>query len=53
LDSYKIIEWPDFIDYIKGGMQLNLMIAIDFTSSNGEPDDEFSLHSFKEKGQLN
>jgi hypothetical protein len=33
-----------FLDYIKGGLQLNLSIGIDFTGSNGHPKDEFSLH---------
>jgi hypothetical protein len=26
---------PDFVDYVSGGCQLNVMIAIDFTGSNG------------------
>ena len=33
-----------FIDYLRGGMQINLSIAIDFTASNLEPSDPKSLH---------
>jgi len=45
LMSNVIIEkQPTFMDYIKGGLQLNLHIAIDFTASNGDPMDADSLH---------
>ena len=33
-----------FIDYLKGGMEINLTVAIDFTSSNNPPSDKNSLH---------
>lgn len=33
-----------FIDYLKNGVQLGLVIAIDFTGSNGHPNDQGSLH---------
>ena len=33
-----------FIDYLRGGMQINLWVAIDFTGSNGHPDTPTSLH---------
>lgn len=33
-----------FIDYLRGGMQINLSIAIDFTASNLIPSDPKSLH---------
>jgi hypothetical protein len=33
-----------FLDYIRGGMQINLTVAIDFTGSNGDPTKPFSLH---------
>lgn len=33
-----------FLDYVKGGMEINLMVAVDFTGSNGHPDDASSLH---------
>jgi hypothetical protein len=33
-----------FIDYLRGGMQINLWVAIDFTGSNGAPNLPNSLH---------
>ena len=33
-----------FLDYIRGGMQINLAVAIDFTGSNGNPRQTNSLH---------
>ena len=33
-----------FIDYLRGGMQINLWVAIDFTGSNGPPNQPNSLH---------
>ena len=33
-----------FIDYLRGGMQINLWVAIDFTGSNGNPTLPNSLH---------
>ncbi|XP_034528857.1 copine-8 [Notolabrus celidotus] len=33
-----------FLDYIKGGTQLNFTVAIDFTASNGNPAQPTSLH---------
>ena len=33
-----------FIDYLRGGMQINLWVAIDFTGSNGIPTLQNSLH---------
>ena len=33
-----------FVDYLRGGMQIALVFAIDFTSSNGEVTDPQSLH---------
>jgi hypothetical protein len=35
---------PGFLDYLAGGWQLNCAIAIDYTASNGSPDEEDSLH---------
>ena len=33
-----------FIDYLRGGMQINLWVVIDFTGSNGNPQNPTSLH---------
>jgi hypothetical protein len=35
---------PSFLDFVKGGMRISLMVAIDFTGSNGHPMDKESLH---------
>jgi len=43
--SFSFIERPSFIDYIKGGDQLNVVVAIDFTGSNGHPNSSSSLHA--------
>lgn len=39
----KIKEFS-FLDFVFGGLQINLSIAIDFTASNGEPHNPKSLH---------
>jgi hypothetical protein len=41
---FKVERVPSFVDYISGGTELNLMIAIDFTAINGEP---FILYRIK------
>ena len=35
---------PTFLDYISGGTELSFTVAIDFTASNGSPQDPQSLH---------
>ncbi|CAG8599394.1 2361_t:CDS:10 [Paraglomus brasilianum] len=41
----KAIETPaSFLDYIVGGTEIHLVVAIDFTVSNGDPHKENSLH---------
>jgi hypothetical protein len=42
--SFDAIKNYSFIDYLRGGMQINLWVAIDFTGSNGEPSAPNSLH---------
>ncbi|CAG8470176.1 2681_t:CDS:10 [Funneliformis caledonium] len=39
-----IEEPPTFLDYIAGGTEINLVAAIDFTGSNGDPRTPKSLH---------
>lgn len=34
----------DFVDYVSGGCQLNVVVAIDFTGSNGDPRKPGTLH---------
>ena len=49
----QIIDKPSFIDYLRGGEQLNMMVAIDFTGSNGTPTNPSSLHYIRPDGGLN
>ena len=47
--QFKIDQWNlqqkfSFYDYLRGGVQLNLVTAIDFTASNGDPNNPKSLH---------
>lgn len=37
-------QLPTFIDYLHCGLEFNLIIGIDFTGSNGDPNNEDSLH---------
>ena len=43
----------DFIDYIAGGCELNVSVAIDFTGSNGDPRKPGTLHHFNAGGERN
>ena len=42
--SVEVFKNYSFLDYIRGGMQINLTVAIDFTGSNGNPSQPTSLH---------
>jgi hypothetical protein len=44
---------PNFVDYLSGGLQLQLTVAIDFTGSNGDPRIPGTLHYIHPDGQLN
>jgi hypothetical protein len=39
-----------FLDYIFGGCELNVHVAIDYTLSNGAPDEPDSLHYLNPDG---
>jgi hypothetical protein len=41
------LQKPEFLDYIRGGTQINMIIAVDFTASNGTPTNPSSLHAIK------
>uniref|UniRef100_A0A8C9YU10 Copine Vb n=1 Tax=Sander lucioperca TaxID=283035 RepID=A0A8C9YU10_SANLU len=42
--SFSVESEFTFLDYIKGGTQINFTVAIDFTASNGNPSQSTSLH---------
>ncbi|KAH0630332.1 hypothetical protein JD844_013269 [Phrynosoma platyrhinos] len=42
--SFTVESEFTFVDYIRGGTQLNFTVAIDFTASNGIPSQPTSLH---------
>ncbi len=43
---------PQFLDYIKGGTQISVLVGIDFTGSNGKPTMRESLHTIHKKPNL-
>jgi hypothetical protein len=43
-----VIQKPTFLEYLRGGIQLNVMVAVDFTQSNGDPKISTSLHALKQ-----
>jgi hypothetical protein len=49
--SSKIEHHPTLGQFIMGGLDINLCVAIDFTASNGEPETRRSLHRKSEPGQ--
>ena len=52
LDISVINEYT-FLEYLAGGTQLNLMVGIDYTASNGNPAQPGSLHFRDPSGALN
>ncbi|KAF7805157.1 protein BONZAI 3 [Senna tora] len=53
VDRYIEKEQFTFIDYISSGFELNFMVAVDFTASNGSPRSPDSLHYINPAGHLN
>ncbi|KAK7296167.1 hypothetical protein VNO77_50617 [Canavalia gladiata] len=53
VDQYCEKERFSFIDYISNGFELNFMVAVDFTASNGNPQHSGSLHYIDAYGRLN
>lgn len=47
------VNRPTFADYVRGGCEINLCVAIDFTGSNGDPRQPGTLHYIHPDGQLN
>jgi len=48
-----MIRQYTFLDYIMGGTEMNLMVAIDYTASNGDPKSPDSLHYINPNGGMN
>ncbi|KAI8603400.1 Copine-domain-containing protein [Dissophora ornata] len=46
-----VTEAPSFLDYLAGGVPLNLVVAVDFTQSNGDPRSPQSLHYRNSSGE--
>uniref|UniRef100_UPI00398E630C copine-3-like n=1 Tax=Pristiophorus japonicus TaxID=55135 RepID=UPI00398E630C len=46
----QIVKEYSFLDYIMGGCQLNFIVGIDFTGSNGDPRSPNSLHYIHPNG---
>jgi hypothetical protein len=42
----KVAKRHTFLEYVFGGCEISLAIAVDFTLSNGSPTDIDSLHYF-------
>ncbi|TYH91531.1 hypothetical protein ES332_A13G122500v1 [Gossypium tomentosum] len=53
VDQFIGKEQFSFLDYISSGFELNFMVAIDFTASNGTPRNQDSLHYIDPSGRLN
>ena len=46
LQNLKVEKQHSFLEYIFGGCEVDLTLAIDFTLSNGDPRNRSSLHYF-------
>lgn len=44
VDSASVTALPSFVSYIMGGCRLRFTCAVDFTASNGKPENPRSLH---------
>ncbi|KAB5525221.1 hypothetical protein DKX38_022970 [Salix brachista] len=53
VDKFSQSSQHTFLDYLAGGCELNFMVAVDFTASNGNPRLPDSLHYLDPSGRLN
>uniref|UniRef100_A0A5B7AWH5 Protein BONZAI 3 n=1 Tax=Davidia involucrata TaxID=16924 RepID=A0A5B7AWH5_DAVIN len=53
VDGFVEKKLYSFLDYISSGFELNFMVAVDFTASNGNPRNQDSLHYIDPSGRLN
>ena len=44
ITKFELVKSTNFLEYVFGGCEINLNIAIDFTLSNGDPRESDSLH---------
>ena len=44
--SLRVARRHTFLEYVFGGCEISLSVAVDFTLSNGNPTDKESLHYF-------
>ena len=49
--GFKVQPRVSFLDYIFGGCEIGLHVAIDFTLSNGDPSTPSSLHYLDQMGK--
>jgi len=52
ISAREMADRPEFVDYLTGGCQISLAIAIDFTASNGDPKEEGTPHYFYPSSSL-
>ncbi|KAI8555827.1 hypothetical protein RHMOL_Rhmol05G0204300 [Rhododendron molle] len=53
VDRFIETKLYSFLDYMSSGFELNFMVAVDFTASNGNPHSQDSLHYIDPTGRLN
>lgn len=53
VDLFREKQLYSFLDYVSSGFELNFMVAVDFTASNGNPRGPNSLHYIDPSGRLN
>ncbi|XP_075482065.1 protein BONZAI 3 isoform X1 [Primulina tabacum] len=53
IERYVEKQMYSFLDYISSGFELNFMVSVDFTASNGNPQSPDSLHHIHPLGHLN
>ena len=49
--DYTLFERSSFLDYLRGGIQVSIVGAIDYTASNGNPSSSSSLHYLGNQNQ--
>mmetsp|Transcript_4449 Transcript_4449/g.10336 ORF Transcript_4449/g.10336 Transcript_4449/m.10336 type:complete len:774 (-) Transcript_4449:62-2383(-) len=49
IENVEVVKKYSFLDYILGGLEIALVVGIDFTRSNGDPVDPESLHYFNDE----